>query len=134
MRKRSESTGRVFLPWFLSMEVHRKIERLLPYIYHQRLRKYFELYGCIHCQRKNRLYYSNGLCGNCSSKLNEKLRRCDRLMMAELAEIGSIVPSELLEKIAAARDLLGDLVKAGPKFRRERVHVPKTVTLDVRSR
>jgi hypothetical protein len=102
-----------FLPWFLSKRVHLKVERLLPHVYHKRLFKYFQLYGCISCQTKKRMCYSNGLCRNCSTMISSRLRRCDRLMAEEYREAFTPPSNELLRKITSARSLLSDL--AGKK-------------------
>src|SRR5260221_2575328 len=113
MKTRCPSKSPVLLPWFLSRNTHRKVQQLLPHIYHKRLHTYFQLYGCIRCQNKNRLYYSNGLCRNCSSLLSDRLRRCDRLMADEYREASTPPSNQLLRQITSARVLLADL--AGTK-------------------
>lgn len=123
------------LPWFLSRKTHRKVHELLPQIYRKRLHKYFQLYGCIRCQRKNRLYYSNGLCRNCSSLLSARLHRCDRLMADEYREATMPPQNLMLNKISSARSLLADLTRTRSRFGRHenRSHQPEPITLHIKS-
>lgn len=125
------------LPWFLSRKTHRKVHELLPHVYHKRFQKYFQLYGCIRCQLKNRPYYSNGLCRNCSSLLSDRLRRCDRLMADEYREATTPPSNQLLRKITSARALLADLASTKRSFFakcKNRSDHPEPITLQVRPR
>lgn len=126
----------IILPWFLSRKTHRKVQELLPHIYHQRLHTYFQLYGCIRCQIKNRLYYSNGLCRNCSNLLSARLRRCDRLMADEYREAMMPPSNEMLRKITSARSLLAGLAGANLTLfrkRKNRSDRPEPITLQIQS-
>src|SRR5260221_988912 len=49
-------TGRSLPPFFLTCKVRKSIEKLLPTEHHQRLRLYFDTYGCLHCRLKNVIY------------------------------------------------------------------------------
>src|SRR6266702_266767 len=101
----------LILPWFLSRNTHRKVHELLPQVYHKRFYKYFQLYGCIRCRCKNRLYYSNGLCRNCSSILSARLRRCDRIMADEYRDATIPLQNPMSNRITCARSLLADLAR-----------------------
>ena len=125
------------LPWFLSRNTHRKVQKLLPQIYHERFHKYFQLYGCIRCRCKNRLYYSNGLCRNCSSLLSTRLCRCDRLMADDYREATMRPQNLMLKKVSCARSLLADLAgKKRPSFARRKIRSdrPETITLQIKSK
>jgi len=135
-RAPNKPNGSLILPWFLSRQTHRKVEQLLPHIYHQRFHKYFQLYGCIRCQIKNRPYYSNGLCRNCSSLLGDRLRRCDRLMADEYREATTPPSNQLLRKINSARALLADLAntkRASFAKGKNNSDRPEPITLRVKS-
>ena len=136
MKTRCPSKSPVLLPWFLSRNTHRKIQQLFPHIYHKRFHTYFQLYGCIRCQNKNRLYYSNGLCRNCSSLLSDRLRRCDRLMADEYREASTPPSNQLLRQITSARALLADLASTKRAFfakRKTNSDRPQPITLRVNS-
>ena len=132
----NKSNSSLVLPWFLSRKTHRKVHELLPQIYRKRLHKYFQLYGCIRCQRKNRLYYSNGLCRNCSSLLSARLQRCDRLMADEYREATMPPQNLMLKKISCARSLLADLARTKRSTFRRRENKsdpPQPITLRIKS-
>jgi len=61
-------------PWFLSRDTARKMRSLLPFHFRERLRDMFEEYGCLRCDRKNRPYRSNGMCGKCMMTVFHRLR------------------------------------------------------------
>src|SRR5258707_14143645 len=54
-------TGRSLPPFFLTCKVRKSIEKLLPTEHHQRLRLYFDTYGCLHCRLKNVIYGGKGV-------------------------------------------------------------------------
>src|SRR5258705_7582805 len=54
-------TGRSLPPFFLTCKVRKSIEKLLPTEHHQRLRLYFDTYGCLHCRLKSVIYGGDGV-------------------------------------------------------------------------
>jgi hypothetical protein len=64
-------------PFFLTNQVRRNIERVLPPGYHRRMSLYFECYGCIGCKRKDVLYVCNGLCRPCLKRITKRLQKID---------------------------------------------------------
>jgi hypothetical protein len=101
-----------FPPWFLDRDTMRKIEALLPFYYHKRLRFYFDTHGCIRCSRKDIDYACSGLCLRCKGLVDERLRRTDKKLKEEY-DLGPALPSALyLKRITTARDLLKDLRRA----------------------
>lgn len=73
-----------FPPWFLTKEVMRKVEALLPYYYHTRFRFYFDRYGCVRCGKKDVEYCGCGLCLPCNGLINDRLKRTDQAMEAAI--------------------------------------------------
>jgi hypothetical protein len=64
----------VFLqPWFLPKQTAFAIKRLLPPTHRQRMRFYFDDYGCLKCEKRNMSYGANGLCKLCSQSIKLKL-------------------------------------------------------------
>lgn len=104
--KHKPSKLRFFPPWFLDKSTMRKIEALLPYFYHKRLRFYFDRYGCIRCSRRNVIYSCSGLCLSCKGTIDNRLRRSDRKLKGEYA-VGPELPSaRFLKRLTTARELL----------------------------
>jgi hypothetical protein len=125
----------LFPAWFLSRRICSKVRTLIPSVYRARLRVHFELYGCLRCGRKNREYFSNGLCCPCSIRMTEQLARCDRILAKRSAEAVSPIPNEMVKRVADARSILADLRRSrycGKKTRRE-AGAPTPLMLSVRS-
>ena len=76
----------LFLPWFLSIAMKKKVHDLLPPYYHVRLRMYFRKYGCISCKTKGYEsgYGGNGLCGRCYARISERLMHTESQNAAEV--------------------------------------------------
>jgi hypothetical protein len=96
-------------PVFLTKKLRKTIERLLPIEHHQRLRQYFDIYGCLHCSRRAVVYGANGFCRLCISMLGKRIRKIDKELQARKP-----VPPPKLEEIYLrsynrARHLLADL-------------------------
>lgn len=99
---------RFFPPWFLNKSTMRKIERLLPYYYHKRFRFYFDLYGCIRCNRKTVMYACSGLCSGCEGTISSRLKRTDRAMKRRYDDGPGLPSAAFLRRITTARELLKD--------------------------
>lgn len=97
-------------PVFLTRKLRKTIERLLPAGHHQRLRIYFDTYGCLRCSCNDLIYGGNGFCRLCLRMLGKRLLKID----AELRKRLSVAPTELqdayLRPYQSARKLLADLV------------------------
>ncbi len=113
MSKRSTLTRKeeLFLPWFLSMAMKKKVHDLLPPYYHVRLRMYFRKYGCISCQAKGYEsgYGGNGLCGRSYARISERLTHTDRRMQRKFGHEQNRMAATFLKRLKSARDLLADL-------------------------
>jgi len=98
----------LFPPWFLSREVRRQIEALLPYHYHKRFRFYFDRYGCVRCDRKGVRYGCSGLCVGCVSTVTLRLSQGDEKVEA-LYRASRARAVNFLKRRDTAREMLADL-------------------------
>ena len=97
-------------PWFLPQECSRAVVKLLPPHYLTKMRDYFEVYGCMICDRRNRMYHGNGMCQQCCMKIVQRLRRCvKRRARKNDREAASQSLDKLTTNAQIARDLLSDL-------------------------
>ena len=106
-------TRRILPPFFVTSKLRKSIERLLPTAHHQRLRLYFDTYGCLHCQHKNVIYGGNGFCIRCLSAIGRRLRKVDKELRANFSDSPPDLEDEYLRPYNSARHLLADLI---PKF------------------
>ena len=122
----SAADARTIPPLFVSKELRRAIERMLPTRHHERLRRYFETYGCLHCTRKNVVYGATGFCDNCFSKISRRLKKVDAMLKAnyQAAAQERDVREIYLRPYHSARELLADLV---PKSRKPEPQKPYTI-------
>jgi hypothetical protein len=115
-------------PLFVTKALRKTIERMLPSQHHQRLRKYFEIYGCMHCLRKNVLYGANGFCMPCIGTLGKRLRRIDKILKASHfdAPPGPDLQAAYLRPYNSARRILADLVPCTNRKSLRRKPEPKS--------
>ena len=97
-------------PLFLTIKLRKAIERLLPVGYYQRLRQYFDIYGCLHCSRKNMLYGANGFCMLCISMIGKRMRKVDKALRASKPALQPKLEETYLRPYNSARQLLADLI------------------------
>jgi hypothetical protein len=97
-------------PLFLTLKLRKAIERLLPAGHHQRLRQYFNIYGCLHCSRKNLLYGANGFCMICISMIGKRMRKVDKALRAIKPALPPKLEETYLRPYNSARQLLADLM------------------------
>lgn len=65
----------VFQPWFLPRASRLAINSLIPPDYRNKMRFYFDDYGCMVCG-KHELYESNGMCFACHRLVRSRLKKC----------------------------------------------------------
>jgi hypothetical protein len=121
-----EAAAQTMPPLFVSRELRRTIERMLPTRHHERLRKYFDTYGCLHCLQKNLVYGATGFCENCFSKIGRRLKKVDSMLRASYP-VSTQEPSAreiYLRPYHSARELLADLV---PRSRKPEAKKPYTI-------
>jgi hypothetical protein len=111
-------------PFFLTAELRKSIDRLLPTEHHKRLRMYFDTYGCIRCLRNDRIYSGNALCVHCLKSIAKRLIKVDFALRAMFPDPPEPLEAAYLRPYRAARELLADLV---PKVRR-RSAKPKPIS------
>ncbi len=68
----------VFQPWFLPKQSCLTINGLIPPGYRNKMRAYFDDYGCMICGHVNVLYRANGMCIPCHQTVIRRLRRSVR--------------------------------------------------------
>lgn len=97
-------------PLFLTQKLRRSIEHLLPVRHHQRLRLYFDTYGCLRCVHKNVIYGANGFCRLCLNAIEKRLRKIDKELRARPSDPPPDLEEAYLRPYNCARQLLADLV------------------------
>jgi len=99
-------------PLFLTTELRRAIERLLPVGHHLRLRHYFDTYGCLRCSRNRAIYGANGFCMPCLQTIRKRMRKVDKELQARKPAPPPTVEETYLRSYSCARNLLADLRSA----------------------
>ena len=102
-------------PLFLTVKLRKTIERLLPVEHHQRLRRYFDIYGCLHCSRRRVIYGANGFCRLCISMIGKRIRKVDEELQARRLVTQPKLEETYLQPYNSARQLLADLVQKTAK-------------------
>jgi hypothetical protein len=108
------------------MTLRRSIERLLPAGYHQRLRLYFDMYGCLRCLQKDVIYGGNGFCFRCLHGVEKRLKKVDEELRARLPDPPPDPNEAYLRPYNSARKLLADLVIKSVGSSRKRKPEPKS--------
>lgn len=108
-------------PLFLTVKLRKTIERLLPAGHHQRLRQYFDVYGCLRCSRNNVVYGANGFCMLCINMIGKRMRQVDKELRARKPALPPKLEETYLRPYNSARQLLADLMpKIGKRPIRKR--------------
>ena len=97
-------------PLFLTIKLRKTIERLLPVGHHQRLRQYFNIYGCLHCSRNNVLYGANGFCMLCINMIGKRMKKVDKELQARKPAPPPKLEESYLRPYNSARQLLANLM------------------------
>jgi hypothetical protein len=103
-RKRLTADELLFQPWFLSSEITQAIRVLIPPGYQRKMRDYFDVYGCMRCNRENAAYQANGFCRLCHNMIRIRIRKCIQLRLEGSQEIAS--PRVFIGASNKARKLL----------------------------
>lgn len=98
----------VLQPWFLPKRVQLTIARVIPPNYRNKMRAYFDDYGCMICTRDD-YYEANGMCRPCFQTVQRNLLASVRRRMK--AKPGDRFDSLLLRKARIAKKLLGEFPK-----------------------
>jgi hypothetical protein len=97
-------------PLFLTIKLRKAIERLLPVGHHQRLRQYFDIYGCLRCSRNSVVYGANGFCMLCIRMIGKRLKKVDKELQARKSAPPPNLEETYLRPYNSARQLLADLM------------------------
>src|SRR6266446_7040099 len=119
-------------PLFLTMKLRKTIEQLLPVSHYQRLRQYFDIFGCLRCSRNSVVYGANGFCLLCINMIGKRMKKVDK----ELGDRKPASPPKLeeiyLRPYNCARRLLADLrptIAKGPLRGKPNFTSPRKVYL-----
>ena len=116
-------------PFFLTRSLRKSIERLLPPGHHQRLRRYFDIHGCLRCSCNDLVYGGNGFCRLCLRMLGKRLLNIDAELRKKLSEARPDLEDAYLRPYRSARQLLADVVpktdKRTGQTKPEPKHPPK---------
>lgn len=123
-----DGTRRSLPPLFLTLKLRKSIERLLPAEHHQRLRLYFDAYGCLHCRHKAAIYGGNGFCRLCLGAIGKRLKKVDKELRAMFSDPSPDLEEEYLRPYSSARHLLADLIPKMGKRLSQRKPEPKSPT------
>jgi hypothetical protein len=115
-------------PLFLSSKLRKSIEKLLPTEHHQRLRLYFDTYGCLHCGHKNAIYGGNGFCYLCLHAIEKRLKKVDEKLRVKFSHASPDLKEAYLQPYNSARRLLADLIPKFGKRATQRKLEPKSPT------
>lgn len=91
-------------PWFLSPRVAFAIKALVPPEYWNKMRNFFDDYGCMICEAESD-YHSNGMCKSCYDKTRKKLVRSVKRRIGP--ERRRRLDRELFRQEKLAKKLLG---------------------------
>ena len=97
-------------PLFLTIKLRKTIERLLPVGHHQRLRQYFDIYGCLRCSRNSVVYGANGFCMLCINMIRKRMKKVDKELQARKPAPPPKLEETYLRPYNSARQLLADLM------------------------
>lgn len=97
-------------PIFLTRKQRKSVERLLPASYYQRLRRYFDTYGCLRCSYNDLIYGANGFCRLCLRMLEKRLEKIDAELQTMLCKPAPDLEEAYTRPYRSARKLLADLV------------------------
>jgi hypothetical protein len=122
----AQADAQTMPPMFVTRELRRTIESMIPTRHHERMRAYFETYGCLHCGQKNVVYGATGFCMNCITKVRRRLRKVDSKLRASYpaSTQDPDVREVYLRPYNSARELLADLA---PKSRKPEPKKPYTI-------
>jgi hypothetical protein len=89
-------------PWFLSMRIARAIHALVPLSYRNKMRYFFDDYGCMVCGEEYE-YGANGMCRYCYNDVVQKLRRAAKRRLKSKSEqrfdLGLLRQARLAKKL-----------------------------------
>ena len=121
----------LFQPWFLSSEIAQAIRVLIPPGYQRKMRDYFDVYGCMRCNRGDAVYQANGFCRLCHNMIGIRIRKCIRRRLVGSREI--VVPEAFVGAANKASKLLRGVSHGQRKARAvsSNKHIPKNPALDV---
>ena len=95
----------VFQPWFLPRKSLLAISALIPPGYRNKMRAYFDDYGCMICGRMDVIYDALGMCIGCHQTIRRRLKRSVRRRMTRKPDDRADL--FMLRRAKLAKKLLG---------------------------
>jgi hypothetical protein len=109
---RFDSNELVLQPWFLPRQSRLAINSMIPPNYRNKMRAYFDDYGCMVCGEREVVYCSNGMCTPCYQTVGRRLKRSlKRRMTGNQDDRADLF---MLRRAKLAKKLLG---RFSPKWR-----------------
>jgi hypothetical protein len=113
----------IFQPWFLPKHSHLAINSMIPPGYRNKMRNYFDDYGCMICGEMDLVYASNGMCVGCHGTIRKRILRCVGRRVSRKPD--NRVDLFMIRRAKLAKKILG---KFSPKWRarslRQRADIP----------
>jgi len=117
-----------FQPWFLPRASRLAINTLIPPSYRNKMRAYFDDYGCMVCGKFDQ-YESNGMCLPCHRVVTRRLKTCVRRRLIGLQ--GETIDLVIQRRKALASKLLGRFANPWSKLPlRHRINVSSRNPVD----
>jgi hypothetical protein len=107
------------LPWYLPKQTYLAVRSMLPNIHINKMRYYFDDYGCIRCERRDVLYKTNGLCEACNAIVRFRLAHC---LQKRLQRVGVVQPKDAVNRLDGGMQLAQKLLKP---YRKGNKHKPR---------
>jgi len=120
----SSTAEKVLLqPWFLPQRITFAIHALVPPDFYNKMRYYFDDYGCMICEKESG-YHSNGMCHGCYCKTRQRMLLSVKRHLESHPRMR--LDLELFHQEKLAKKLLGRFAgrSRGPS-RRSRIDVPR---------
>ena len=92
----------VFEPFFQPKKIADEIRKLQTVPHQRKWHDYFEEWGCLICEKKNRPHTSNGMCNACRRRTAGRLQAILRLTEKERPDAPSFAPDRLTELASGA--------------------------------
>ncbi len=114
-----------FQPWFLPRASRLAISSLIPPSYRNKMRAYFDDYGCMVCGKFDQ-YDANGMCLPCHHLVTRRLKTCVRRRLAGLQ--GETIDLVIQRRKALASKLLGRFARPWSRMAlRHRINVASSM-------
>ncbi len=109
-------------PWFLPKRVTFAIHGLVPPDFWNKMRNFFDDYGCMICGKESE-YHSNGMCKGCYEETRRKLLRSVKRRLGH--QSNRRLDLELFRQEKIAKKLLGRFCRVARPSKKHGIDVPR---------